>query len=98
MYVFVFFFKQKTADEMRISDWSSDVCSSDLESARAEQRSLGSAQHLDPFDIEQLETRDRPRNDKIENRDIVVIQRHRLLQIAENGSGLHTADSQHRLP
>src|SRR3546814_1249497 len=25
-----FFFKQKTADEMRISDWSSDVCSSDL--------------------------------------------------------------------
>src|SRR3546814_2794982 len=26
----VFFFKQKTADEMRISDWSSDVCSSDL--------------------------------------------------------------------
>src|SRR3546814_1466944 len=29
-YVF-FFFKQKTAYEMRISDWSSDVCSSDLE-------------------------------------------------------------------
>src|SRR3546814_4678974 len=28
-YVF-FFFKQKTAYEMRISDWSSDVCSSDL--------------------------------------------------------------------
>src|SRR3546814_17687798 len=26
-----FFFKQKTADEMRISDWSSDVCSSDLD-------------------------------------------------------------------
>src|SRR3546814_8164418 len=35
MYVFVYvlsccFFKQKTAYEMRISDWSSDVCSSDL--------------------------------------------------------------------
>src|SRR3546814_7277799 len=29
-YVF-FFFKQKTAYEMRISDWSSDVCSSDLQ-------------------------------------------------------------------
>src|SRR3546814_2826807 len=28
-----FFFKQKTAYEMRISDWSSDVCSSDLEAA-----------------------------------------------------------------
>src|SRR3546814_4140003 len=26
----VFFFKQRTAYEMRISDWSSDVCSSDL--------------------------------------------------------------------
>src|SRR3546814_10546387 len=30
MLSFVFFFKQKTAYEMRISDWSSDVCSSDL--------------------------------------------------------------------
>src|SRR3546814_2637470 len=31
----VFFFKQKTAYEMRISDWSSDVCSADLhDSAR----------------------------------------------------------------
>src|SRR3546814_7780675 len=29
----VFFFKQKTAYEMRISDWSSDVCSSDLSGA-----------------------------------------------------------------
>src|SRR3546814_3857140 len=32
MYVF-FFFKQKTAYELRISDWSSDVCSSDLRKA-----------------------------------------------------------------
>src|SRR3546814_9675274 len=30
MVVVFFFFKQKTAYEMRISDWSSDVCSSDL--------------------------------------------------------------------
>src|SRR3546814_7943402 len=30
VYIYVFFFKQKTAYEMRISDWSSDVCSSDL--------------------------------------------------------------------
>src|SRR3546814_6215715 len=29
--MFFFFFKQKTAYEMRISDWSSDVCSSDLD-------------------------------------------------------------------
>src|SRR3546814_8453300 len=32
-FYFVFFFKQKTAYEMRISDWSSDVCSSDLQAA-----------------------------------------------------------------
>src|SRR3546814_6541359 len=31
-----FFFKQKTAYEMRISDWSSDVCSSDLLGIKAE--------------------------------------------------------------
>src|SRR3546814_9569079 len=30
VYTMFFFFKQKTAYEMRISDWSSDVCSSDL--------------------------------------------------------------------
>src|SRR3546814_6464159 len=32
--LFFFFFKQKTAYEMRISDWSSDVCSSDLSARR----------------------------------------------------------------
>src|SRR3546814_4216746 len=32
-WLFFFFFKQKTAYEMRISDWSSDVCSSDLVTA-----------------------------------------------------------------
>src|SRR3546814_2853475 len=33
LYFMIFFFKQKTAYEMRISDWSSDVCSSDLSSS-----------------------------------------------------------------
>src|SRR3546814_5442991 len=33
-----FFFKQKTAYEMRISDWSSDVCSSDLPHLRPQRR------------------------------------------------------------
>src|SRR3546814_6393058 len=37
-----FFFKQKTAYEMRISDWSSDVCSSDLKRSR----------HLDAREID----------------------------------------------
>src|SRR3546814_3326779 len=35
--VICFFFKQKTAYEMRISDWSSDVCSSDLPDRMAEE-------------------------------------------------------------
>src|SRR3546814_7853370 len=38
--LFFFFFKQKTAYEMRISDWSSDVCSSDLETAVERTRTL----------------------------------------------------------
>src|SRR3546814_9190117 len=36
-----FFFKQKTAYEMRISDWSSDVCSSDLKTTHACRTSFG---------------------------------------------------------
>src|SRR3546814_14947437 len=38
---FFFFFKQKTAYEMRISDWSSDVCSSDLAALQCRQRYAG---------------------------------------------------------
>src|SRR3546814_5924434 len=37
----VFFFKQKTAYEMRISDWSSDVCSSDLAVLDPARRGVG---------------------------------------------------------
>src|SRR3546814_1612450 len=47
---FFFFFKQKTAYEMRISDWSSDVCSSDLSRAVTEisdQPRLTAAQRVD---------------------------------------------------
>src|SRR3546814_5366462 len=53
----IFFFKQKTAYEMRISDWSSDVCSSDLgrqgskrphgESADPAHRGIGCPVHPD---------------------------------------------------
>src|SRR3546814_8026715 len=39
-----FFFKQKTAYEMRISDWSSDVCSSDLRA-----RTIRSRLAISPF-------------------------------------------------
>src|SRR3546814_4330236 len=49
---FFFFFKQKTAYEMRISDWSSDVCSSDLmvnEGARVLEE--GIAQRASDIDV-----------------------------------------------
>src|SRR3546814_4400140 len=41
--IYFFFFKQKTAYEMRISDWSSDVCSSDLGLDREVLRAFGIA-------------------------------------------------------
>src|SRR3546814_6547737 len=44
LFFFVFFFfKQKTAYEMRISDWSSDVCSSDLVARRVPCAARGEA-------------------------------------------------------
>src|SRR3546814_19516729 len=45
MVLFVFFFKQKTAYEMRISDWSSDVCSSDLTVPAWDNRRLTGGHH-----------------------------------------------------
>src|SRR3546814_7852340 len=50
----VFFFKQKTAYEMRISDWSSDVCSSDLLIDRniLQWHEAASAIHLAPDPVE----------------------------------------------
>src|SRR3546814_8500911 len=49
---FILFFKQKTAYDMRISDWSSDVCSSDLpllfDKPLVCQHERGDRQRLDP--------------------------------------------------
>src|SRR3546814_6899596 len=47
MYFFFFFFKQKTAYEMRISDWSSDVCSSDLTRPEPMKPCIGLAKRAD---------------------------------------------------
>src|SRR3546814_6888275 len=44
LYLF-FFFKQKTSYEMRISDWSSDVCSSDLRRTQARRSAMPGADH-----------------------------------------------------
>src|SRR3546814_2671830 len=45
-----FFFKQKTAYEMRISDWSSDVCSSDLQADRRDARLVVERDLVDTVD------------------------------------------------
>src|SRR3546814_3680711 len=44
IFVVFFFFKQKTAYEMRISDWSSDVCSSDLLAQDAQAATAGNSE------------------------------------------------------
>src|SRR3546814_9241364 len=44
--VFFCLFKQKTAYEMRISDWSSDVCSSDLSAIERAQQTLAAYQQV----------------------------------------------------
>src|SRR3546814_1406114 len=62
MFCFCFFFKQKTAYEMRISDWSSDVCSSDLvamgEIARPHGRAAFAQAEVDAdFDVAAFQVR-----------------------------------------
>src|SRR3546814_4674009 len=56
--IVLFFFKQKTAYEMRISDWSSDVCSSDLPSTEivpvAAHRQRGNADRAAKIEREYL--------------------------------------------
>src|SRR3546814_7880982 len=50
--LFVVFFKQKTAYEMRISDWSSDVCSSDLRHYQPDPRAdLDRVRQIEPPDL-----------------------------------------------
>src|SRR3546814_8958158 len=56
LFRYFFFFKQKTAYEMRISDWSSDVCSSDLIEARlldrdALRQRVALARHVDAVEF-----------------------------------------------
>src|SRR3546814_7323281 len=81
--VFFFFFKQKTAYEMRISDWSSDVCSSDLdlrallEHASAVRSSGGYAEgvarHEDPL-LAGDDHRERSLHDHAELLDVVLVR------------------------
>src|SRR3546814_7923584 len=47
----VFFFKQKTAYEMRISDWRSDVCSSDLPNPKSRYNQRHHDEHWYPYNL-----------------------------------------------
>src|SRR3546814_10288579 len=69
-YLFFVFFKQKTAYEMRISDWSSDVCSSDLEVFGLDLRHTPS---VEAFCAQLLATR--PRLDFIINNACQTVRR-----------------------
>src|SRR3546814_3244558 len=54
--VFLFFFKQNTAYELRISDWSSDVCSSDLCQWHDHMQAFTAGGAQERFELQQGET------------------------------------------
>src|SRR3546814_3767318 len=80
--ILFFFFKQKTAYEMRISDWSSDVCSSDLVklfvTASPEMRALRRMRELQqrelPADFDALVADIRARDERDMNRPIAPLK------------------------
>src|SRR3546814_10905833 len=92
-----FFVKQKTAYELRISDWSSDVCSSDLidsdpaaltdtESARAEALTAeGNAIEAEYEDVEELPEDVAARIDAIDDELAGLIERPRTYDPREMG-------------
>src|SRR3546814_4857717 len=57
VFLFFFFFKQKTAYEMRISDWSSDVCSSDLFHTAVSRLQIFCSEDLGAFYLDVLKDR-----------------------------------------
>src|SRR3546814_21171418 len=87
--VVFFFFKQKTAYEMRISDWSSDVCSSDL--PQPDRRSLREFDQADQDDdegriLDEIRLRAHPRR----QRQIAAIAD------ADRGGAAHQPDAHDR--
>src|SRR3546814_18493246 len=91
----VFLFKQKTAYEMRIRDWSSDVCSSDLEAvARGDFDGAGYAVHGRPSEhvgINTLRNLVVARSGDIERACIVGDCRHRSDAVITVGGNLQVA-------
>src|SRR3546814_9418058 len=77
-YLVLFFLKQKTAYEVRISDWSADVCSSDRVGPGAE-RLLGARQDDDGDVVRRLEVVER-RGQLLDQRGAERIQRLRAVE------------------
>src|SRR3546814_6915695 len=76
-----FFFKQKTAYEMRISDWSSDVCSSDLMARRVSDNELalfGREEAISDVDGDSLLTLRGEAVDEKREVDILTLRTHAL--------------------
>src|SRR3546814_3544631 len=84
-----FFFKQKTAYEMRISDWSSDVCSSDLPARRTlvEPRGIAVAAPMAPG-VERLSPIGQPRT--VRNGPTQSVQRRIARRSEEHTSELQS--------
>src|SRR3546814_7967800 len=68
--VFFCFFKQKTAYEMRISDWSSDVCSSDLRQLRRSRRPARPRPFPRTYGVQRIDSCARGRDDRSEERRV----------------------------
>src|SRR3546814_3827754 len=93
MYVFdVFVFKQKTAYEVRISDWSSDVCSSDLDLERG--GAAGDVRRIDRGDCGGILRPRRP--DRDHSASFASTAFIRLTSAGEGATGPIAAHSRHR--
>src|SRR3546814_1596190 len=79
--MFFFFFKQKTAYEMRISDWSSDVCSSDLleDADRERSRRVSRADRAFQLPVDRRKPNDGRFNEHHQER--------KRIRVDEDGSG-----------
>src|SRR3546814_10287646 len=85
MILFFFFFKQKTAYEMRISDWSSDVCSSDLIGFQPDDIEPPSDERAQPREQPMLEI-GREAVDRAEQ----IVGQHRIITLARQQRGIRS--------
>src|SRR3546814_20760309 len=100
--LYFFFFKQKTAYEMRISDWSSDVCSSDLAAATDRDPRIGAEALLGISDgfrilVHQQQASLGPQTFQHTHRVTTAAKRAiQIFAITEPPQGIHHRHEQHR--